>query len=158
MNNSTPDTIKENEFNAKVKGWVITTRATMASNIPFGDAEDATRRKEQHLLPSLDYKLNTYYGAINRIRYRFSRHGVFVHYGVGRGYIRSGNSVIRGSHNPKAIVNVRTGFNRKPVDWFDGPLKNKFPQLADITQEYYGDKALERLLSMIERATITKKI
>lgn len=156
MQDNTPELIKNKEFNEKVNLWTIRTREKMGANIPY-DPDDSTRRKEQKLLPSLENFYNFRFGTISKIKFKFSRHGVFIHYGVGRSYIREGNSVVRGS-NSNEKVDIKTGFNRQPYDWFDKEIKNRLPELADLVQDAYGDRAMRLLLSQMDRATITKRL
>lgn len=51
----------------------------------------------------------------------------------------------------KEVKNKRT-----PLDWLDATISSNFQQLADIAQEYFGDKALSGLAQSIEKAKIRK--
>lgn len=155
MNDQTPKLITEDEFNAKVRGWSISTRGRMASKAPVYSGSDSKTRASKKLSQSVIYSLKMEFGSASRIRFSFERHGVFVQYGVGRGYIRQGNSVIKGSRKGEKI-DVSKGINRHPVDWFDIEIRQGLAQLADITQEYYGDLALRLLLSKLSKFLIQK--
>ena len=111
------------------------------------------------------------------IGFKFPRYGVFVHYGVGRGWVRSGGAVVRGSKVKKGselwhqlkkrgysrqdlssyVVPGKGGKSREPVDWFDSVLKAHIEELADVATDYYGDNALEQLSEMLDRMTIGKE-
>ena len=105
------------------------------------------------------------------------KYGVFVHYGVGRGWIRQGGTLVRGSRVKKGsvleaqlkqrgynskdikkyVVPASGGKGRHPVDWFDSVLRAEIQELADIAGEFYGDKAMERLEEMLSRMTLKGK-
>ncbi len=77
-------------------------------------------------------------------------------YGVGRGYVRMGGTVVRGSKNPK--TKVKSGpLARRPKDWFDATLSREINGLADIAGEYYGDKSAQGVLDELDWLTIVKK-
>ena len=119
-------------------------------------------------------KTSTKYAAFN-----FNRYGVFVAYGVGRGWIRKGGQTVRGmkvkkgselaeqlkkrGYSNRDIRSYVTGGGkpRKPVDWFDSVLMDNVEMLADLASEYYGDYSMEQMLEkldeMINRMTIRKK-
>lgn len=148
MQNSTPKTMTVEEFNDRIKTWTITTRSKMAGNAPKSSGE---------LASSLSYGFKKNFGHISTINYKFLRRGVFRHYGVGRGYIRQGNSVIRGSHNPNSKIDISTGFKRESDDWFDVEIRTGLVQVADIVQEFYGDMAMNQILEKIDKFLIQKK-
>ena len=114
------------------------------------------------------------------IGFNFRSYGVFVAYGVGRGWTRQGESVVRGSRVKKGsdlekqlrskgyskkdissyvVAGKRKGsrYERKPVDWFDSVLLSHMEELATIAQEYYGDYSMEKLDEMVRRMTISKE-
>ena len=153
MTESTPKLITTQEFNEKVRGWTISVRSRMARNAPRSTGTDSEFRKDPKLAASLTYRIRKDSEDISsRIKYQFPRHGVFIHYGVGRGYMREGGAVVKVSRS-------RTqGINRRPNDWFDVEIRNNMEQLGIIAQEFYGDWALDDMLSKIEKFTIQRKI
>lgn len=152
MENSTPALISTEQFNDKVRGWTISTRSRMASNAPRYIGKEAANRTDPKLAASLSYRLfKDKENISSRVKYQFPRHGVFVHYGVGRGYVRRGNAVVR-------TARTAGSFRRAPVDWFDVEIREGLPKLAEIAQEFYGDWALDDMLSKIEKFTIQRKI
>ena len=168
MQESTPQLITPEQFNTKVRGWTISVRQRMAGNIP--ESTGALKRSLE------SFVLDNKEGIPIRAYFKFERHGVFIHYGVGRGYIRANGMVVPGrrlnkqeqgqyrkrGENRKDIAKMRILYNdgsvrRTPLDWFDMEIKVGIRELADIAQEYHGDAALERLLRQIDKATIQKK-
>lgn len=69
-------------------------------------------------------------GVINKISFKFPRHMVFVSKGVGRG--------------TKASQVGST--NRKPKDWFNGPIERRMDELTDIVADHHGTMVLNALL------------
>lgn len=153
MQNSTPKLITTQEFNEKVRGWTVSVRSRMARNAPKYTGVESSKRVDPKLAASLSYRIRKDREDISsRIKYQFPRHGVFIHYGVGRGYMREGGAVVKVSRS-------RTqGINRRPNDWFDVEIRNNMEDLAEIAQEFYGDWALDDMLSKIEKFTIQRKI
>lgn len=149
MQNQTPKLITEAEFNLKVRGWTINVRGRISSNAPISAEKQWGKRTSKKLAQSVMYRLKMEFGATSRIRYEFERHGIFYHYGVGRGYIREGNAVVRTAKSVSAK-------NRTPNDWFDVEIRQGLNQLADITQEFYGDLAMKQVLSKIDKFLIQK--
>lgn len=155
MQNTTPQLITRQQFNTKIKGWTLTVRSKIASNAPRSTGSDSKFRTSERLSGSITSELKKTDNVYSRIRYKFSRHGVFVHYGVGRGYIRVGNNVIKGSRNGGKSKSV--GFNRHAEDWYDVEIRAGIREIAEISQEYYGDWALNDMLSKLEKFTIQRK-
>ena len=123
---------------------------------------------------------------INRIACKFKQYGVFVIYGLGRGYTRINGVVVKGYnlYNRKkrkwrngdiksALVKkgysyseikkqkYQTGVGvftvlRKPVDFIDGAINQHITELADISGEYYGDKAFKKILENFDKLKIQK--
>ncbi|MDR2086107.1 MAG: hypothetical protein LBP72_02915, partial [Dysgonamonadaceae bacterium] len=172
MTNTTPNLIKEEEFNREVKEWSIRTRNKIRRNAPIGT--DSLSDEEKLIFTQSSVRKK--YGTTNKVQFSFARHGVFVHYGVGRGYIREGNQVKRGrklnmSERLNALKSGKTEkeiqkmkhtyaagtIKRTPVDWFDVEIKTGIAQLADIAQNFYGDKVLDNMLIQMDKALIEKK-
>ena len=123
---------------------------------------------------------------INRIAFKFKQYGVFVHYGVGRGYTRINGVVVKGynlynrkkrkwrNEDIKSAL-IKKGYShaeikkqkyqtqvgtftvlRKPVDFIDGVINQHITELADISGEYYGDKAFKKILKDFDKLKIQK--
>lgn len=78
--------------------------------------------------------------------------------GVGRGYVMRNGFVQRGIkvRVGRNLHDKRTDFravpgqiNRKPKDWFNGPLANNVEKLADIVVEHYADRTVNATLMKI---------
>ena len=113
------------------------------------------------------------------VGFKFNRYGVFVAYGVGRGWIRQDGQVVAGSRVKKGSelheqlkkrgysnrdirkYAVGGGKSRKSIDWFDSAIRDNVEMLADLASEYYGDYSMEQMVEkldeMINRMTIRKK-
>jgi hypothetical protein len=132
---------------------------------------------EYKLAGSIASVLKKQSGRVDAVRFRFARHGVYFHYGTGRGYVRQGNSLVRGSrlsreqfnrkrsegHTRESAAKLKNvspgggGINRTPVDWLESVMEKKIAALADIVQEYYGDEAMRRILDELDRIGFTGK-
>jgi hypothetical protein len=172
MADPTPYLMTEAEFNQKIKDWSIQTRNKIRRNAPTGT--DNLPDNEKLSFTQASVRKN--YGTADKITFKFERHGVFVHYGVGRGYVRQGNQVVKGRklNEGERTEKLKKGYTRKtvakmkyaddvsgqikrtPVDWFDVEIRVGIKKLADIAQEFYGDKVLEKILSQIDKAVIHK--
>lgn len=92
-------------------------RSNSPSNIPANSAMKAAHASRQ--------------GYINRITYKFPKHMVFVHKGVGRGVpiAKAGSA----------------GINRKPKPWFNPVIEAEIGKLADTVAEDCADIAMEAI-------------
>lgn len=116
------------------------------------------------------------------VGFKFNRYGVFVAYGVGRGWIRQDGQVVAGSRVKKgselyeqlkkrgyrardirkyAVGGGKSRKSRKSIDWFDSAIRDNVEMLADLASEYYGDYSMEQMVEildeMINRMSILKK-
>lgn len=153
------------KFNASVGDWSIKIRNKIRSNAPVYAGKLKT--KDEKLQSSVSHTVGKLFGVAERVRFRFARHGIYVHYGVGRGWIRKSNAIVRGFLTDEAKTSKRKNISRenlpagerkgrKPVDWFDMEIKLGMKELADITQEYYGDEAMRSLLEKLDKFLIQK--
>ena len=173
--------VSEQEFNESVRKWSAETRQKAANNITRNTDTKVRawkKRESKSLVDSLRSRVHRKDGVADRIGYEFERHGVFFHYGVGRGYIKVGNSLVKGHRidSNKTLVGmlkkrgdkdkdiarmkhadqIRGHFVRKPVNWIDIELSKGLLILADIAQEYYGDKAMKNVLQQFDKIKIQK--
>jgi hypothetical protein len=174
MTDSTPHLTKTEKFNQEVREWSIRTRNKMRRNAPVGLD---SRADDEKLSIGTEYKIHKAYGVAKRVTFDFPDHGIYVHYGVGNGYVREGGSLKRGrklsrierlnrysqGHSAKQVAKMRhvysssLAINRTPVDWFDVEIRVGIQQLADLAQEYYGDRAMNEMLRQMKRSLIEKK-
>ena len=114
-----------------------------------------TKRTEEKLTQSLNYRIGKEYGLVEYVGIRLERHGVFVHKGVGRGYIMENGVVKRGIRPDKQtkmyakakgrdapVIASNAPIRRKPVEWFNPVLDQMMPELADKLAEINADAAL----------------
>lgn len=119
------------EFNSDVKRW-----GYRSQNAMRGSA--AGNMKAQNLSNSLRANFrqeSTQFGRrVFNIGFKFPREGVYIHYGVGRGYNRIGGQMVRTAkfapRDPDKI--------RRPKDWFNPIVRSKLPELDKVV-ENYGD-------------------
>lgn len=143
------------EFNQNVKLWSQKTRNQIVSVAPRSDKE----RGGRHLKEGISYQTKQNYGVVWKTAFKFPKQGIYVHYGVGRGWTRSGGGVVRGksdSYTRKKDYNITSSQTkgRTAIDWFNSVIKANIGELADHTQEYYGDEAMRKLLQEIDRMII----
>jgi hypothetical protein len=99
-------------------------------------------QREGKLAQSIETKIKKEFGAIDRLTYNFERHGVFVHKGVGRGYVASGSFVRR----------IASGDQKKPrvaVEWFNPILDKHVPELANRLADIDANIAVNATLMHI---------
>jgi len=156
------------QFNLMVKRWsAMVRRKLYGSVLRFRNGkpgavtrglERGSGRTEYKLKDNLSYKPGYYYGQIDSVSYRFERHGVFVHKGVGRGYIMSGGVVVRGHKPSKELIKYAKAQNRavgntilsgpvrrQPADWFNIIMDKNVPELADKVAKLNADAAVNAL-------------
>nr|DAT41426.1 MAG TPA: hypothetical protein [Caudoviricetes sp.] len=172
--------ITTEKFNKSVDKWKESVRSEsysiLATNTKGVDLKDSLEGKARYV----DDEDKAY----NRIGFTFLRHGVFVHYGVGRGYTRVNGVVVRGYNlwNAKkkkwrndaiASRKAKEGFStkemkkikiptsmgavyRRPLNFLDKVIDQKIEELADLSGEYYGDNALRKILNTYDKLKIEK--
>lgn len=164
--------ITDKDFNLRVKKWADECRMSAYYNILSGKQTEGDYRDGNTLEANLGANVRVVDGIAARVSFSFPEHGVYFHYGVGRGYVRTGGSVVRAQKVFKGkLSHSKTGrklqiskgykmsgsdINRKPVNWLDSVIKNNIGNLADLAQEFYGDKAFQSVLSQVEKLGISK--
>lgn len=108
---------------------------------------------KKNLMRSLRLRMPKEFGEIINLKYEFSRHGVFFHKGVGRGYVMQGGRVIRGTKKGgifKALPGMHSNtIKRMPKEWFNPTLDREMPRLADQIAKLKGDSAGKQLTKKI---------
>ncbi|MBT3244824.1 MAG: hypothetical protein HN352_16885 [Bacteroidetes bacterium] len=107
-----------------------------------------TMKGKYKLIRSLRLRFKKEYGEISQLKYEFSRHGVFFHKGVGRGYIMQGSRVIRGTRQAGSTIQTSGPLLRKPKDWFNPVLSKEVPRLADDIAEVQADNAATKIIKI----------
>lgn len=154
-----------NAYNLMVRRWASMVRSKLhGSVLRFSHGKDGavtrgTKKYSAHteykLRDNISYKAHQDYGQIDGVGYQFERHGVFVHKGVGRGYVMSGGSVVLGRKPTNAVKayakqknrgygnTVLSGpVRRRPVEWFNPILDANVPELADKIAVMNADAAV----------------
>ena len=127
-----------NLVNDAILAWVPKVRTALRTSARrFSDGKDEPfvirgKQKETKLADSIGSTTSKQYGAIDRVGFKFERHGVFVHKGVGRKYPITGPQDIK---NPSGRVRVA-------VEWFNPELEKYVPELADTLARINADLAL----------------
>lgn len=146
---------------------------------------------QTHGSGQLRRELERYVEALRRgdgykVSFRFPRHGVFRHYGAGRGWVIVNGRPVRGERirslreiagrkmNATAAALLKQGYSHKelredkvvfedstpsartPLDWLDRYIVSGTGKLADTAAEYYGDVAFRNVLKEIDKAKIGK--
>lgn len=172
MADSNSQFIQADFFNQSVRGWAISVRKGMRHNaktLPKHDSKKREYDKYRKLSSSITYSLKKEYGIVSRVRFEFDAHGFFLHLGVGRGYVRSGNRISRGrkltdyekgrqisrgyrrSEVDKMRISTSGKVQRKAIDWFDVEIRKKMEWLAEYTGDFYGDKAMASILEQMDK-------
>ncbi len=156
-----PKNISLEEYNKRVTSWGTQTGLKIRASIRM-----LTKKGKGDLLKSLRAKAYKFYGEVDRLAFRFVRHGVFFHKGVGRGYAMSGGKVIRvsgsastaywkeyarqknRSFEPKVLR--AAAMQRKPVEWFNPVINDNIDRLADMVAEMRADVAVNATKILIK--------
>jgi hypothetical protein len=162
------------EQNTAVKGWAnMVTRKLKSSALQFrhgksGMVQRGTgtkyQRNEDKLINSIGRKIYMASGLAEGIGFKIERHGVFVHKGVGRGYIMEGGVVIRGYKTPLGIKKqaknsnrsvaskqkISGTINRHPAPWFNPVIENTVPELADKIAVINAEAVINELHAKIK--------
>lgn len=173
------------QFNAKMLAWGNKVVAQAKSTVNAKTHSGAPRYKDSKLnvklVDSLAVKTSKDdLGVTKWISFRFNRSGVFLAYGVGRGWVREGGFVVRGSrtHEGDAIWQHlrQNGYSNKdirsyvvrvpeekkrqntrnPLDWLDKAILDNIEEVANVNGDFFGDRAAKKILDQFDKMTITK--
>jgi hypothetical protein len=99
---------------------------------------------EKKLAESIGSYTKAQDGAIFKIAFKFERHGVFVHKGVGRGYKAAGQGFVnRIAKGPQVRPRIA-------VEWFNPVLDQHLPELVDRLAVINADAAVNATRMMIQ--------
>ena len=163
----------EAEYEQRLSEWAEAAKRQMAAKLSSGTHGTGLLAKKIKFKIKEDRREGFHY-----VGFTFKRYGVYVEYGVGRGWVRHGGHVVAGSKVKEGseiehllkkkgyskedirsyVIRGSGGTGRHPVSWFDSTLMDNVESLADIAQEYYGFNCMEIIDSMISRMTIRKKM
>lgn len=116
------NTDEMNAFNDRLKAWGARVNAALPPSISGHGI--GGRKLARSIRNTYSYE----FGEIYRLGFSFAREGIFVHKGVGRGYVMQGGTVVKISKSP--------GFNRRPKPWFNPVIGQFIPELEEIVKEY----------------------
>ena len=124
-------TVRQNEL---IEMWVPKVRRALRSSAKWftdGKTEpfvlrDKGNQVEKHLAESIGSYTKKDFDAITKIAFKFERHGVFVHKGVGRGYRANGGGFVN-----RTAKHPARGPERVAVEWFNPVLDRFLPELVE---------------------------
>lgn len=125
-------------INASIRSWTGSTQGALRANIGM------LSNKGKGQLIRLTHEYFRAFGEINRISFRFPKHGVFFAKGVGRGY-RSKNGVVY-----KVAQSRTSGINRQPKDWFNSTLDQRIPLLGEMLADKMADAVVNAMNAKIK--------
>lgn len=149
-----PKDISQEEYNERVSEWGTRLGVKIRASIQM-----LTSKGKKDLLKSLRLKTAKWFGEVDKLSYHFDRHGVFVHKGVGRGYVMIGGNVhkVKGYQTKASILRMgkrlgRSWVNespksgaellRNPKPWFNPVVEQNINGLADLVAEMNADKVV----------------
>lgn len=166
-NQSVDKTMTVEEFNQGVKDWTFNVQSRSRGRLNDATSGGESGVGKRSLRPSFKEEL----GEIYSTGFKFAYYLVFIHYGVGRGYIHKNGSVMRGHrsdnnkyrmyHGKPAATWKDYSTDQRPVmrygfDWLDIEIRDALSKLADKAAEYHGDKAALSILSQSNKLLIDK--
>lgn len=161
------------EFNKEVKDWTNSVRRKAYSRLSDATTGEYSGQLKRSFKSSLKFRN----GEAESTGFKFNYYGVFIHYGVGRGYVHLNGVVVRGrslskqekghylirGDKKKDISKMKVAFDpsgrpitRYGFDWIDIEIRNNIEKMADIAQEYHGDKAAREVLKQANKLLIQK--
>lgn len=121
----TRDTESVNKFNEEIRAWGAKVKAELYPSL------DSNEIKGTKLKSSIKNTYKEDYGEIFRIGFSFKPEGVYVHKGVGRGYIMQDGVVVKTSRTK--------GWNRRPKPWFNPVIESNIPALEAIIKSHVSE-------------------
>lgn len=123
--------------------------------VTYGKGKTITKgaaRTEYKLADSLKHRVLYDNQVAEGTSFRLQRHGVFLHYGVGRGYQRINGKVMRikkredGSPDQRDSMAMR----RRPVDWFNPVIDHNLPELVEKVTQINADAVVNAIRMKIQ--------
>lgn len=160
-------TITVDEFNKSVKDWTFNVHSRARGRLNEATSGGDSGIGKKSLRPSFKEE----FGEIYSTGFKFVHYLVFIHYGVGRGYIHKSGNVVRGHRTDNNKYRMYRGkpasawkdysTDHRPVmrfgfDWLDIEIRDALSNLADKAAEYHGDKAALSILSQGKNLLIDK--
>lgn len=167
QNHPTDPIITVEQFNKQVKNWTFQVRGRSKSRLRQATTGESSGKG----MRTISTSFKSSYGEIYSTGFKFSYYLVFIHYGVGRGYVRKGGSVVRGHRGDNDKYRMYRGRpaktwkeyagDHRPVarhgfDWLDTEIRGNIERLADIAAAYHGDKAAAAVIKESHKLLIDK--
>lgn len=154
--NRTPEQTFDDELatyqqNELIAAWTPKVRRALRTSARwFSDGKDQSfvlRHNGAQIEKKLSESIGSYTkaqdGAIFKIAFKFERHGVFIHKGVGRGYKAAGQGFVnRIAKGPQVHPRIA-------VEWFNPVLDQHLPELVDRLAIINADAAVNATRMMI---------
>lgn len=130
--------VRQNEL---IEMWIPKVRSALKSSARwFSDGKtesfvmrDHGKQIEKKLAESIGSYTKKDFEMITKIAFKFERHGVFVHKGVGRGYHASGIGFVnRTAKGPQK-------HQRVAIEWFNPVLDQYLPELVEKIAQINAD-------------------
>ena len=155
------------EFNRQVQDWTYQVRSRALTRLAEATTGEYSGKAKRSFTPSLKYD----YGEAYSTGFKFAYYLVFIHYGVGRGYIHKNNTVVRGrkandkhkfyrgkpAKKWKNYNQDNRPILRNAYDWLDVEIKKSFDRLADAAANYHGDRAAQEVMQNSNKLLINKR-
>jgi hypothetical protein len=146
-----PKDISADEYNTRLTDWGGDVLGKIRSSI-----RNLTSKGKGDLVKSLRMKTHKDFGEVDSIGYSFKHYGVFVHKGVGRGYVMIGGNVmhVKGYMTKKSIIDFAkrrgtvisskfdSSLKRKPEPWLNPVIDDNIERLANMVTEMRADQAV----------------
>ena len=124
--------ITKSEFESMLRGWAEEVKLQMRDRLKAGTSGSGYLASELKTKVGESNHTVTHY-----IGFKFKKYGVFVHYGVGRGWVRQGNAVVPGSRVRKGSA-VVPGSRVRKGSKMEGVLQKKGYSRKDIKKHVVG--------------------
>lgn len=115
------------DLNKYVKSWSAQSANMMRKRIRRLTNSEKHKylkaKKRKRLAQSIRYKNEYRYGEVERITFRFEKHGFYIAVGASRGH--------KYKENP-----------RKKIDWYSFVFEERMEELADKVASITGDEAM----------------
>lgn len=129
-NNTTNKPVINEKMNQEIKSWTRETESQLKDKAKsLGIVHRVNSPSPKSSVNAITGKTNSKFGTINRVSFKFPRHMVFVHKGLGR----------------DTPVSKAGTTNRKAKEWFEPVTDVQVEKLADIAAENLGDTVVARL-------------
>ena len=173
------------DFNRRMEEWgdkvVGQAKVVINSNTHSGAPRFKDNTKNKKLVDTLKSNVRLGDDGIAKwIGFSFIKSGVWLAYGVGRGWVMQNGTLVQGSRvkqgdnmyqqlKKKGYTNrdigkyvVRNGSRtksvaRNPIDWLDSVIEDNIQEVADINGDFFGDIAILKVLNQFDRMTIKKR-